>query len=225
MKRLFMLILIATSATAIQAQVAPITTDTKTFEFIYENKLIKNNKTNQYILQIVSDNRFEKKSVQIKLGKTPYESLKSILNILDVLKNVDTQFNVQSYTFNVYDGGIIAQHIGYLEFTAGRYQLAEEDIINIAETLIEEYDLPMGKVHLECREIGVRKFCICYEEYGFKSLVQFPSGMPTLSKSYKTGDIISLDDLKILYDYSFGSYVIVKNEILFQRLCKSIFEE
>ena len=224
MKRLILILVLVFSSMTNYSQVPAITTEQKPYEFILENMLIKHNKTGQYILQIISDNRFEKKTVKIKLGTSPKEALESMLNILAVLKNVDTRFDLQAYTFHVYDGAIVAQHIGYLEFAAGRYQLNEDDMISVIETLIEEYDLPIGKVHLECRELGVRKFYICYEDYGFKSTVQFPKGVPSLSKSYQTGDIISTEDIKILYDYSLSPYVYVNNETLFQRLCKTIFE-
>jgi len=178
-------------------QIAPIQVEEKPYEFLTSH-ILKENATGKYIWQIVSTNQFESTAVHLDLGSTPEEAMQSLAALYAVYENVNTQFNLQGYTFYVSKFKLTATHTGTLEYTAGDYIIHYRELRADAEKFLHKMGLPIGNVRITASKYSSEAFNVYYDSYGFSNLLQFVNCALNLSQEYAVGEQISTEDLLML---------------------------
>ncbi len=118
--------------------------------------------TNTYTLVIWSDNEFEKKTVDIELGKTPQEAMESLNSLYETSKKIDGSFKIEKYDCGTTSSGgtIFFFHVGDLKYTAGDYRLTDAAITKMSNALHETYQDIFGKVDRVLKCTNVSKYTI-----------------------------------------------------------------
>ena len=187
------------------AQIGHITTQENRHEFIHGSLLYRMTATDEYILQIVSSNEFEDTAIKLKLGHSPEEAMESMANLWTACNEEESkEFKVQGYDFVVGKyGSIYARHLGPLLYTAGDYELNRSDLADAMIDLILTKNMPVGKAYFSVYKIakdGKVFLHLNFSLYHFRKLVAFLKNFPKLSQGYYMNEIISDEDMVILFD-------------------------
>ena len=84
------------------AQIGTIETKEKSIDFIYQDILYRKTASNEYVLQIISNNQFEDKAVHLSLGHSPEEAMQSLSNLMAIYNSdEEREFTLQGYSFTV----------------------------------------------------------------------------------------------------------------------------
>lgn len=217
---------------AVMAQVGPIQTQEKPYEFIYENYLYRMVATDEYVLQIVSDNQFENKVVKLTLGHGAQEAITSLSSLFAAVNGADSDFSLQGYNFAVRSKRLYAYNNGILKYTAGNYTIRKPHLANAMYELIRQKDLPIGEVHI--LRAAYSSVYVQYVTYAFETIVDYSNVTLSFSKNYMDREIISsLKDIRMLKaaaenpnnyrtDKKKGANVLQKEQII--RICDFILQ-
>lgn len=178
------------------AQIGPILTEEKPLEFISDSYLYRTKATDEYTLQITSNNQFENTAVQLSLGHGAMEAMSSLTSLFAVYASPDLQFTLQHYTFQVGRNRIVALHSGVLENTAGDYILSRRDLAKAMYDLMVSKQMPMGDITITY--YGPTAVFVCYHTYGFENIVGLNNVQVPYSRQYVRGDIIAAEDVALL---------------------------
>ena len=181
------------------AQIGTIETKEKSIDFIYQDLLYRKTESNEYILQITSDNQFEDKAVHLTLGHSPEEAMQSLSNLMAIYNSdEEREFKLQHYSFTIKNKWLYAHHVGYLEYSAGDYILRQNKLTDAMFTLMRVSNLPLGKVHLSMYSMSSHAMFMVFEDYGFYKIAQLKGDFPKLSMEYESGDIIADEDIQVI---------------------------
>lgn len=187
------LLILAMLPIVAMAQIGPIQTQEKPYEFLSDNNLYRTVATDEYTLQILSDNQFETTAIKLNLGHGAEEAIASLSSLFALFGNGDSDFDLQGYNFAVRGRRIIAYHKGKLEYTAGEYVLSQVNAAMIMEDLLEAKQLPLKEVTVSFA--GYSSVYVNYETYGFKRVYNFNNVTLPLSHKYNEGERISDKDI------------------------------
>ena len=181
------------------AQIAPVRTYDKPYEFIGQN-IYLDKKTSTYYLHVQSDNEFEDRVVRYKIGNTGKEAAKSIANLYATLENSDQLFDVGPYQFMVRDGWYIQLvKRGDFYYTAGNYNITKYNMNTAVRTLITNYDAAYGEMTLIADNLQYGKLNMECKYYGMSFMINVHQDLlPLLSKNYTTGEQLSPEDAMVL---------------------------
>ena len=178
------------------AQIGPIQTEEKPLEFISGSYLFRKKATDEYTLQILSDNQFENTAIHLSLGHGADEAISSLASLNAVYANPEQQFTLQHYTFQVGRNRIVALHRGILEYTAGDYVLTKGELTKAMYELMKAKDMPVGNITITYYEPYA--VFVCYKDYGFERCISFSNVIVPYSQQYNRGDTIAADDVALL---------------------------
>jgi hypothetical protein len=201
MKRLFFILWVFGVGLYAHAQIPPLQTTEKPYEFISSDKLYRTVADDSYHLQIKSDNQYEDKVISINLGIGAVEAMKSLSNLFAIYGQEDSDFKLQGYSFGIRGGNsgyIFAYQTGVLAYTAGNYIMYEQELASIMFDLLKAKSFPLGDVHVTY--YNSTSVFIYYNTYGFRDMTPFYHTSIPWSHEYMQGEIISNDDLRLLMD-------------------------
>lgn len=203
------------------AQIGTIETKEKSIDFIYQDILYRKTASNEYVLQIISNNQFEDKAVHLSLGHSPEEAMQSLSNLMAIYNSdEEREFTLQGYSFTVKNKWLYARHVGYLEYSAGDYILRQPKLSEAMFTLMRVSNLPLGNVHLSMYSVSSHAMFMVFEDYGFYKVAQLKENFPKLSVEYESGDIIADEDIMVImkcptyYNTNQSDFVMVCEHIL-----------
>lgn len=124
MKRILTILLLISACLCAHAQIAPIKTQEKPYEFIGRNILHWKDK-GTYELYLRSSNEFEDKVVRFKLGNSPEQALESLENLNALYGQTGMEFELEGRKCGVSGDRIYVYKRGDLQYTAGDYTLWE----------------------------------------------------------------------------------------------------
>lgn len=178
------------------AQIGPIQTEEKPLEFISGSYLFRTKSTDEYTLQIMSDNQFENTAIHLSLGNGATEAMSSLTSLNAVYTTPDQQFTLQNYTFQVGRNRIVALHRGVLEYTAGDYVLTKGNLTKAMYDLLKAKDMPVGNITITYYDPYA--VFVCFNNYGFERSISFSNVIIPYSHQYTRGDMIAADDVSLL---------------------------
>lgn len=120
MKRFLTILLLASVCLCVHAQIAPIQTSEKPYEFIDRLILHWKNK-GTYELYIKSSNQFEKTVVRFQLGNSPEQAIESLQNLNALYGQDNMEFELEGRKCVVRVDRIYVYKRGDLQYTAGDY--------------------------------------------------------------------------------------------------------
>lgn len=225
------LLLASLLPTLLYAQIGPIKTKENPLESISSPYLFRTKATDEYTLQLISDNEFEDTAVHISLGHGASEAISSLASLFAVYDNKDQQFTLQHYTFQVGNNKIVALHRGILEFTAGNYTLNKYYLAQVMYNLMTAKNMPAGDIvitYYTPTEVFVN-----YRTYSFEKIVNLTNVNVPYSRPYAKGDVIVAEDVALLkkivenpnayrIDQNRSVYIYDKKELT--RACTHILE-
>lgn len=191
-----LLFAIAILSSVCYAQIGPIQTEEKPLEFISGSYLFRTKATDEYTLQILSDNQFENTAIHLSLGHGAAEAMSSLASLNAVYATPDQQFTLQNYTFQVDRNRIVALHRGVLEYTAGDYMLTKRNLTKVMYDLMKAKDMPVGNITITYYDPYA--VFVCYKDYGFERGISFSNVIIPYSHQYTRGDTIAADDVSLL---------------------------
>ena len=120
MKRILTILLLISACLCAHAQIAPIQTSEKPYEFI--DRLILHWKDKgTYELYIKSSNQFEKAVVRFQLGNSPEQALESLQNLNALYGQDNMEFDLEGRKCGVHGNRIYVYKRGDLQYAAGDY--------------------------------------------------------------------------------------------------------
>lgn len=120
MKRFLTILLLICACHCAHAQIAPIQTSEKPYEFIDQHILHWKDK-DTYELYIESSNQFEDKVVRFKLGNSPEQAIESLQNLNALYGQDNMEFELEGRKCVVRVNRIYVYKRGDLQYTAGDY--------------------------------------------------------------------------------------------------------
>ena len=215
------------------AQIVPIQTQEKPYEFVVGNMLYRKVATDTYYLQIESDNQFEDKAAILELGNGPTEAMTSLGNLFSLFGKEDSDFSLQGYRFGVRKTYIFAYHVGPLEYSAGEHVLRQTTLALIMKELMKKKDMPLGDVRIVYFDKSA--VFVHYDTYQVRDAVNFYNMSLPWSHEYTRGDIISDDDIRLILKAiqnpnayrsktaKSGAYVLEKEQLI--KVCETILSK
>ena len=200
------------------AQIAPIQTHEKPYEFIC-NVVFHYFPDDTYYLHAQSDNQFEDDVVRIKLGNSLNEVAVSLSNLLPTFNNAGQLFDIGGYSFIVVDKYMLKiKNVGTLEYTAGNYYVRRSNIIRaIVEMVNRGADVGTVKLVMVSGIAGKMKAYL--NNYGVNVNVECGTSVkPFLSHRYEEGEEIDALDVCALHN-AVMSGDLPHNDILARMLC------
>lgn len=121
------------------AQIGQIQTEETPYELI-GTIVLREKATNLYYLYVHSDNQYENKVVEYKIGENSTEAAKSISNLYATFQNVGKQFDLGGKTYFVWtDWCLRIMKDDDLYYTAGDYNITKWDMKRSVKKLVAEY--------------------------------------------------------------------------------------
>lgn len=211
------LLILAMLPIVAMAQIAPITTKEKPYEFI-KNVVYFDKQTNIYYLHAQSDNQFEEKVVRYKIGNTPTEAVQSLVNLCATFENYGEQFDLGTYTLRIEKSWLQFVKKGDLYYTAGEYRIAKSNLEEAMKELLTNRGANPGHVTIKANtpEKGIMN--AFFDDYGFKVALYMDTDLTSiLSHSYEFEDVLDDNDVCALHRAAVDG--IIKCPLLLQ-LCK-----
>lgn len=181
------------------AQIAPIQTHEKPYEFI-SHCVYHDLNTGTYFLHAQSNNQYEDEVVRVRLGDDLTEVAESLGNLLAACSNIDQQFELGGYTFVVWSLGLQVLNRGALRYTAGEYYIAKDNIAGAIFTMVDR-GAELGEVKLKADDLKKGKLLAYLKKYDITVPLGFRTDLrQVLTGRYRPDDVLSDDDICILAD-------------------------
>lgn len=191
------LLILAMLPVVVMAQIAPIKTQEKPGEFIW-NCVYHDKPSDTYYLHAQSDNQFETKTLKLQIGTNATEAAQSLANFLAAFKDAGKQFTIGSCTFIVATSGNFVRVLnrGKLEYTAGNYYIQKQNVIDAIWFIVNHRGGDIGVVSLYVTNANAGKMAVKFQSYGIDGVLNFKKSLkPYLSRKYKSGELVSDEDV------------------------------
>lgn len=200
MKKILLFIVLLPLMTS--AQIGQIQTHEKPGEFIW-NCVYHDKPSDTYYLHAQSDNKFEDKTLKLKIGDNSTDAAKSLANFLAAFGNAGTQFEIDDCTFIVATSGnfIRVLNRGRLEYTAGNYYIQKKDVHEAIIFLINSRGADVGAGYVYADDLRKGKMHVWLKDYAINVFLNCKSNLkPYMSRKYKDGEVMDASDVCSLAD-------------------------
>lgn len=180
----------------LHAQIGPVQTKEKPYEFI-TNIVFHDKTTDTYYLHCQSDNQYENEVIRVKIGDNLDESVASFVNLLAVFQSVGEQFDLGRYTFNIKATYIQAVKKGDLYYTAGEYRINDYQIKNAIKKMILLGADP-GRITIEVPDYGLVSGNLIAHlvDYDYNIKIALGTNLKQyLARRYETGELLDSQDV------------------------------
>ena len=216
MKKTFLFLAILPSI--LFAQIGPIQTQEKPYEFIHRIVYL-DKKANIYYLHCQSNNQFENKVVRYKIGTTPTQVVQSLTNLYATFANQGEQFDLGPYTLRIEKYWIRFVKKGDLYYTAGDYLLSNIEMRAAMKEFLLNRGADTGKVRIIANTPETGILNVYFEDYDIKADLHLDTDItPILSHEYQFEDELTPEDVCALHNAA-ADGTLTRCPLLLQ-LCK-----
>ena len=181
------------------AQIAPIQTHEKPYEFI-SHCVYHDLNTGTYFLHAQSNNQYEDEVVRVRLGDDLTEVAESLANLLAACANTGQQFELGAYTFTVMSDRLQVLNSGTLRYAAGEFYIFRDNIAGAIFSMVDR-GAELGDVKLKADDMKKGKLLAYLKKYDITVPLGFRTDLRKLvTGNYRPDEVLSADDICILAD-------------------------